>query len=282
MNFRTVIDALTKIVTDIINFIPNLVNGFIILLIGYVIARFARWVAGVVLRRLKFDEIVDRAGVTNALRVLGVNTPLSVITAQAVFALLLLSFLITATRLMGLQPVAELFERILAFLPTLIAALIVFLLGGIIAQKIGDMVGVAAVAGGISGGKRLGKIVQYLVSLFVVIIALGIMGMDTALLVTGVTIFIAAFGLAVGLSLGLGARSIVHHVLAGYYIRQRFRAGHTIAVEGVTGEVSSVGGVNTVIATGDGMVVLPNGMLLETTVRSPQAQRPATGPAPEQ
>ena len=39
MNFQVVIDALTKIFTDIVNFIPNLVNGLIILLVGYLIAR---------------------------------------------------------------------------------------------------------------------------------------------------------------------------------------------------------------------------------------------------
>ncbi|MFN8481192.1 MAG: hypothetical protein U0074_25635 [Kouleothrix sp.] len=55
MNFQVVIDLLTKIVTDIIHFIPNLVNGLIILMIGYLIARLVRWILGTALSKLKFD-----------------------------------------------------------------------------------------------------------------------------------------------------------------------------------------------------------------------------------
>ena len=270
MNFQVVVDALTKIVYDIVNFIPRLVNGLIILVVGYVVALVARWVVRAALRRVGFDPLVERLGLTGALKGLGVKAPLSNILAQAVFLLLLLSFLITSTRVMGLEPVAQVFERLLAFLPTLLAALVVFLIGGVVAQFLGNTVTALAAGAGVNGPARLGKIVQYLVSLFVVILALGVLGMDTALLVTVVTIMIGAFGLALSLALGLGARGVVRHVLAGYYVRQRFRPGQPIAYEGVSGAVGGVGGVNTLVETAEGSVVLPNGLLLESIVHSPQ------------
>lgn len=270
MDFRIVIDALTKIVYDIVNFIPRLVNGLIILVVGYVVALLVRRIVSFVLRRVKFDPLVERAGLTGALKGLGVKAPLSYILVQSIFVLLLLSFLITSARLMGLEPVAQVFEKLLAFLPTLLAALVVFLIGGIAAQFLGNTVTALAAGAGVNTPARLGKIVQYLVSVFVVIIALGVLGMDTALLVTAVTIMIGAFGLALALALGLGARGVVRHVLAGYYVRQRFRPGQPIAFEQVAGEVGGVGGVNTVIETAQGTVVLPNAMLLESVVASPQ------------
>ena len=269
MDFRVVLDALTKIVNDIVNFIPRLVNGLIILAVGYLVARVVRWIVSAVLRRAGFDPLVERAGLTGALQGLGVRAPLSAILSQAVFVLLLLSFLVTSTRIMGLEPVAQVFEKLLAFLPTLIAALIVFLIGGVAAQFLGNTVTALAAGAGVNGPARLGKIMQYLVSVFVVIIALGVLGMDTALLVTAVTIVIGAFGLALSLALGLGARGVVRHVLAGYYVRQRFRPGQPIAFENVTGSVGGIGGVNTLVETADGSVVLPNGLLLESVVSSP-------------
>ena len=84
---------------------------------------------------------------------------------------------------------------------------------------------------------------------------------------------IAAFGLA----LGLGARGVVYNILAGYYMRQRFSVGQPIAYFDVRGEVSAVGGVSTVVRTGDGDGVAPNSALLESVVRSP---RPPQPPAP--
>jgi small-conductance mechanosensitive channel len=268
MSFQIVIDALTQIVRDIVNFIPKLVNGLIILVIGYLIALVISWIVGFILRRTKFDPLVERIGLTGSMRGLGVNIPLSTILTKVVFVLLLLSFLITASRLMGLAPVAQVFEKVLTFLPALIAALIVFFLGGMAAQFVGNMITNLAASSGISNPGRLGKIVQHLISLIVVIIALGVLGIDTALLVTAVTIMIAAFGLALGLALGLGGKRIVQHVLAGYYMRQRFTVGQSLKFEETTGTVGGIGGVNTVIDTPEGRVVLPNGLLMESVIHS--------------
>ena len=278
MNFQIVIDALTKIFTDIVNFIPNLVNGLIILLVGYLIARLVRWMFAASLRRLRFDPLVERTGITGSLRGLGIKTPLSQIVAQTVYALLLLSFFITATRLMGLEAVARLLEQLLNFLPNIIAALIIFLLGGIVAQFVGNLVTAAATGAGLSGPGRLGRLVQYLISVFVVVLALGELGVDTAILVTTLTILIAAFGLAIGLALGLGARGVVWHILAGYYMRQRFPIGQPIAFGQVRGEVGAIGGVNTVVTTAEGDVIIPNGSLLESVVHAPRQAAPPEQP----
>ena len=57
MNFQIVLDALVKIFTDIVNFIPNLVNGLIILLVGYLVARLVSSLIGFILRQIKFDPL---------------------------------------------------------------------------------------------------------------------------------------------------------------------------------------------------------------------------------
>jgi len=281
MSFQIVIDALMKIVYDIVNFIPKLINGIIILLVGYLVTRVVRWIVSTVLRRVGFDPMVERLGLTGAMKGLGVKAPLSAILSQAVFVLLLLSFLITSARLMGLEPVAQVFEKLLAFLPTLIAAIVVFLIGGVAAQFLGNTVTALALGAGVNSPARLGKIVQYLISVFVVITALGVLGMNTALLVTVVTIMIGAFGLALSLALGLGARGLVRHILAGYYVRQRFHPGQPIFFEDVSGAVGGVGGVNTLVETAEGSVILPNGLLLESVVRSAQSSPPTIMPTAE-
>jgi small-conductance mechanosensitive channel len=278
MNFQVVIDALTKIVTDIINFIPNLVNGLIILFVGYFVARLVRWILTTVLRRLRFDALIERTGMNGALHGLGVKAQISQILAQIIFVLLLLSFLITSTRLMGLEAVARLLEELLSFLPNLIAAVIIFMLGGVAAQFVGNLITTVGAASGITYAARLGRLVQYLISVFVVVLALGQLGLDTAILVTAITIVIAAFGLALGLGLGLGSRSIIYNALAGYYVRQRFPIGHPVIVDDVRGVISRIGGVNTVLTALDGgSIVVPNSFLLESLVRSP---RPPAPPPP--
>ncbi len=280
MNVQIVIDALTRILSDIINFIPNLINGLIILIIGYLISRIVGWILSTVLRRLRFDPLVERTGITGSLRGLGIRTPLSQLLGQTIFTLLLLSFLITSTRLMGLEAVAILLQQLLTFLPNIIAAVVIFLVGGIVAQFAGSIVTATATASGMSNATRVGRAVQYLISLFVGVLALGQLGVDTAILVTAITIMIAAFGLALGLSLGLGARSLVTHILSGYYLRQRLPIGQTISVDSVQGAVNGIGSVNTVVDTAEGTVVIPNTLLLESLVRSPRPSQPPPPVAP--
>ncbi len=280
MGLQTVIDSLTKIVTDILNFIPNLVNGLIILIVGVLIARLIRWIAKTILSRVGFDPRIERTGVTGSIRGLGVTTPASEIIAQTLFILLLLSFLITATQLMGLGAVARVLEQVLTFLPNLIAALIVFLLGGVVSQFMGNLVTTMATGGGLSYAARLGRLIQYIISVFVVIIALGVLGLDTALLVTAVTILIGAFGLALGLGLGLGARGLIFQMLSGYYVRQRFPTDTPVTIGDVSGVVRTTGSINTVLATDDGEVVVPNGTLLDQIVRSPAPPAVSAVPIP--
>jgi small-conductance mechanosensitive channel len=268
MDIQIVIDALTRIVTDIVNFIPNLVNGLIILVVGYLLARLLRWLVHTILVRVRVDQLVERAGVADSLRGLGIRMPLSWLIAQALFLLLLLSFLTTATRLMGLEAVARLLEQLVQFVPNIIAAAIVFVVGGLVAQFVADLVTTAGIGAGLQNAARVGQIVRVLIVVFVAVLALGQLGIDTAILITALTIMIAAFGLALGLALGLGARTVVQHILAGYYLRQRLTAGEPIVLDDVRGEVGGVGSVNTVVTTSEGTVMIPNTVLIESVVRT--------------
>jgi small-conductance mechanosensitive channel len=277
MDVQVVTDALMRIVTDILAFLPGLVNGLLVLLVGYLVARIVRWLIGSALRRLGLDALAERSGVIGGLRGLGIALSPSRLIAQTVFGLLMLSFAITAVRLMRLASVAGLLERLLNYLPAVIAALVVFLLGSMVARLAGAWVSVLAAGGGVGYAGPLGTLVRYIVALFVAILALGVLGIQIGVLVTAITIGLAAFGLGVGLALGLGARTIVYHILAGYYVRQRYRPGQAIRVGQLSGEVSGTGSVNTVLATAEGTTVVPNGVLLEATVQTSRNPPPEPG-----
>src|SRR5205807_3168416 len=102
MNFQPVINSLIKTLTDIINFIPRLVNGLIVLLIGYIISALVRWILRLIFRSIRLDQLAERAGINNAMSGLGVRASLSEIVAQIVFFFLLLSFATSAISLLGL------------------------------------------------------------------------------------------------------------------------------------------------------------------------------------
>src|SRR5579863_4438842 len=96
MNFQPVIKALTDIILQILDFIPHLVNGLIILIVGYLVSWLVRWVIRFVLRVARLDQVAQRVGITATLSSLGVRAPLAEIVAQIVFFFLILSFATSA------------------------------------------------------------------------------------------------------------------------------------------------------------------------------------------
>jgi small-conductance mechanosensitive channel len=276
MSFQALIDALTESFNNIINYIPRLINGLLVLLVGYLVAWLVSRIVGWLLARARIDRGAERVGLSQVLASLGVRVPLSRVIPQIVFVFMLISFLVTSTRLLGLEPVARLLDELILFFPNLLAAVIVFLLGYMFARFLGDLVGSAATNAGLIYGPRLGRIARYGITIFATVLALAALGVNTDLLISIVTILVAAFGLALGLALGLGARSYVHHILAGYYMRQRLPIGQPVEFGEVRGEIGGIGSVNTLVGTTTGSVLIPNGTLVESIVTAPRPE-----PTPE-
>jgi Conserved TM helix/Mechanosensitive ion channel len=273
MSFQPVINALLSILTEILNFLPHLVNGLIILIVGYLLSALIRWIVRTLLPRLHFEQLADRIGITNALRSLGVRLPLSEVIAQIVFFFLLLSFATAAFMLMGLTAVADLLRNVLAFIPRAISAAIIIIFGSMLARFLGESITTVAGNVNITYNKALGKLIEYTLVAFVVVLAISTLGVDTTILTSALTILIAAGGLAIALTFAFGAREAARNVIAGHYIRQNFSPGQQLEMGDYRGRLRSTTGTYSVLETGSesgetGTVSLPNTFLLQNAVRS--------------
>src|SRR5437868_7187510 len=285
MNFQPVIDSLIKTFTDIINFTPRLVNGLIILLVGYVVSALVRWILRLIFRGIRLDQLADRAGINNAMNGLGVRASLSEILAQIVFFFLLLSFATSAVSLMGLVAVADLLQTVLHFIPRAISAAILVIFGSMLARFLGNAIIAVADNVNITYGKALGKIIEYAIVAFVAVLAISTLGVDTTILTSGFTIIIAAAGLAIALTFASGSRESARNVIAGFYVRQNFRAGERLTLGEYSGRVRSTSGAYTVLeVTGAGgensTISLPNSLLLQSAVTG-QEETSDTSTQPE-
>ena len=281
MSLQPVLKSLIQIVTQILDFLPNLVNGLIILLVGYLISALIRWLLRFIFRRVRLDQLMDRAGVTNVMHGLGMRASISEILAQIVFFFLLLSFATSAFTLMGLTSVANLLQSILQFIPKAISAAILVILGSMLARFLGNTITTVADNVNITYGKALGKIIEYAIVAFVIVLAVSTLGIDTTILTTSFTIIVAAAGLAIALTFAFGSRESARNVIAGHYVRQNFRPGQRITLGDYSGTVRSTIGAYTILDTSDAggennTISLPNTMLIESAVMGQEnVQAPA-------
>lgn len=272
MIFQPVIQALTKILTDILNFIPHFINGLIILIVGYLVCLLIRWILRFIFRQIRLEDLAERAGINNAIRSLGVRVALPEIIVQVIFFFLILSFAIEAVSLMGLTAVAILLQNILLFIPRAISAVLLIIFGSMLGRFLGDTITTVAANVNITYSRALGKIIEYAILAFVVVLAISTLGVDTSVLTSSLTIIIASTGLAVALTFALGSRESARNVIAGYYVRQNFRPGQFLTLGDYSGTVRSTVGAYTILeVTGEGgarsTISLPNSLLLQSTVR---------------
>ncbi len=285
MTFQPVVTTLLKIMTAILNFLPMLVNGLIILILGYLICVIIRWIVSFILRHVGFDQLVDRAGITAAMGRLGVRTPLSTIIAQLIFFFLLLSFVTAAMSLIGFAAVADLLQSVLRFIPKAISAAIIVIFGSMLASFLGATVTTLASNVNIAYDRALGKIIEYAIVAFVIVLAISTLGVDTTILTAVLTLIVASAGIAIALTFAFGARESARNVIAGFYVRQHFQPGQQLTFDTYSGTVRSTTGAYTILEvtaeTGEQhTIALPNALLLRRAVLS-QGPLPDTMPQPE-
>jgi hypothetical protein len=296
MTFQPVLLALTQTITAILNFIPHLINGLIIFIIGYLISALVRWLLRFIFRRIRLEQLFQRVGIDNVLRGLGVRLPVSDILVQIVFFFLILSFSTSAVQLMGLTAVATLLQNVLSFIPQAISAGLIIIFGSMIARFLGGTVTSVAQSVNITYSNALGKIIEYAIVAFVMVLAISTLGVNTTILTTSLTIIIAAAGLAIALTFAFGSRDSARHVIAGYYVRQNFVPGQRVQLGDQSGTIRGTAGAYTVLDTvnaagQNATISLPNALLLQNAVLSqaeetsalnteaprPETENPETG-----
>ncbi|MGI9590045.1 MAG: hypothetical protein ACR2P8_01655, partial [Myxococcota bacterium] len=120
---------------------------------------------------------------------------------------------------------------------------------------------------GITYAKGLGAVAQTSIVVMVAVVTLEQLGVDTQILITVITVTVAALVAGMSLAFALGARDVVRGILAGHYLRQSLPEGSPVEVAGERGVVEQVGPVSTVFRDGERSWSVPNTRLLDEVVR---------------
>ncbi|MFP5335774.1 MAG: mechanosensitive ion channel family protein [Actinomycetes bacterium] len=191
------LDSVQRALTDVLTFIPKLVAFFVILLIGWIVAKALRNLADKVLERVGFDRAVERGGIRAALERSRYDA--SDIVAKIVYYAVLLFTLQLAFGVFGPNPISELLTRVVAFLPKIFVAVVIVVVAAAIANAVRDLIS------GTLGGTQVGRVLA--TGAWVLILALGVIAalnqVDVATTVT--TPILIAFLATVGGVIVVGA-----------------------------------------------------------------------------
>lgn len=263
---EVVVQAFTEVGAKLGAFVPNLVGALLILLIGWAVSRSIEVAARRAMRTLGIDRAATRLRFAEVLQQAGVGMSLSEVVAKLLFWLLMLTFVLSSVETLGLKAVTATIDRLIAYIPNLIGAALIALLGLLLARFLASLVASGAAAAGFANASHLGFLTQASVAGLVLVIAVEQLGVATDVLVAPLTALIAAGGLAAGLAFALGARPIVTHILAGHFLKQSLPRDAFVEVEGQRGVVERIGATDTLLRNGEQRWSVPNGRLLEHVI----------------
>lgn len=213
-------------IAQIFAFVPQLLAALGILLAGFAIAKMIERGTETALQRIGFDRWMREGGVSEALARAGTTLEPSSVIAKLTFWTVMVLVILLAANALGAGVVSTLFYELLAYIPNVIAAVVVLILGIVLGEFTKDLV--LASAGAFPGGITLARVAKTAVIVLAVFMALGQLEIAGDIVLVAFIALVGAAALAAGIAFGLGGRDIAAEITREWYERakrQRRRPG---------------------------------------------------------
>jgi hypothetical protein len=201
-----VVNSFAAALALLFTFVPKLIGFLVILIVGYFVAAALGRAITFLLRKVGFDRISTRIGLTRLEQQMGLKMDTAGILGRVVYWFVFLIFLIPAVDALGLTSVSALLNNILGYIPNVFVAILILFLGTLAATFVADLVRGATSSANVGNPNVFAAIARYSILAFVVIVALEQLNIGSALLNILFTAVLGAAALAFGLSFGLGGR----------------------------------------------------------------------------
>lgn len=197
--------------------IPKIIGFAIILVVGWFVASLIDKGLAALLRRVRFNEFAERSGLADFVSKMNVGVDSAGMIGLVVKWFVRLIAMVVAFDALGLPAVSEVLRSFLLWMPNVIVALVVLIIGGLAARALSNLVRGSAAEAGITNSEFLAKLASVMVWAFAIVVAVNQLGIATTLVNTLFMAFVGALALGAGLAFGLGGKDT-----AGQIVRQMY------------------------------------------------------------
>jgi len=198
--------SLTSFWTELASFIPQLLGAIIALVLGWMLAKLARTGVMRLLTLLKFDKATEKSGLESFMKHAELELSVASVIGNLVYWLIILVMIVTVANSLGLSMVAELFNKVVLYIPNVIVAILVLVFGTILARFINRMVFAWLNNMEFEGALTVSTFSEYAMLVFVFFMAMEQLQIANELLTAAFIISFGAVGLAFAIAFGLGAK----------------------------------------------------------------------------
>lgn len=193
--------------------IPRIIGFAVVLIVGWIISSLLARGVEALLHAVKFNDLARRSGFADFVQKMGVRDDSSGVIASIVKWFVRLITLVVAFDTLGLPAVSNVLQQLLLWLPNLVVALVVLVIGGLAAKALSQLVRGATAEAGFSNPDTLATVTRVAVWGFTIVVAVNQLGIAVTLINTLMIGLVGAMALAFGLAFGLGGRDRAAQVL---------------------------------------------------------------------
>jgi hypothetical protein len=210
---RMLIDPFHRLADQSAQVVPILIMVLVTLIVGGFLAFVMRWLTYQLLQVARFDRLVERAGFSGMIERTGVFRSPSDVGARFVQAIVWLLTVLFALNAANTPASVGLVRRFVDYVPNLIAAGLVLLLGVVVSRMVARSALLAAVNAQWPAARLIAGGVRVLVMTLAIVIALEQLHIGSLPLLVAFAIVFAGIVFALSIAFGLGARDMARQWL---------------------------------------------------------------------
>jgi len=209
------VESLRNALNVFLEYIPQLIGAIIILVIGYIVARALKAVVARVLQAIGFDGWMERGGIKQFFdRAQTRETPATVL-GTLVFWLVFIIAITMAADALGIRQVSEVLGQLIAYIPSIIAAILILVLAALLANFL------ASIVRGATGSDLLANVARYAIIVYAAFAAITELGIAVQLTAPTFLIVLGGAVLAAAIAFGWGGRDVAKDIIERHYDRQQ-------------------------------------------------------------
>lgn len=209
--------AFSTTIATFMAFLPQLIAAIVVFIIGLFISRWVRKIVVGVLQAINLSQFVKDSQLEKVLKQAQVKLHPEEAIGAAVEWLIIIVFFITAVNIVGLTTVSSFLTSLVAYLPQVFAALLIFIVGILAAGFVENIIKSTTASMEHATSRLLAKAGSYVVMIFTTLVAISELGIAQPFIQALFYGFVATIALALGLSFGLGAKDIANEILSDWY-----------------------------------------------------------------
>lgn len=221
-------EAITTSLLDLwqrfVNFLPSLVGAVLVFVAGWIVSVALGKIVEHVVKMVKIDEMVEKAGTKGRLKKVGVELNVAKFFGGLVKWFLILVFLMAATDILKLNQVTSFLNSIILYLPNVVVAAVILAIAFLIASFAYAVVRGSTKIAGVISATLVATVAKWAIMIFGILAALIQLGVAASLINTIFIGFIAMISLAGGLAFGLGGKEEAAAILRK--LRQEIAESH--------------------------------------------------------